>query len=789
VKTAPSFTASALTSDGSFIREWLLCGPFPNPPHAGDEVFQHEAPCVGFDTDYLTEHGGEKKIVPTAGMTHTKKDGASVKWIKRVGSEDAIDLCKEIIKDNNVVAYAFTTVDTAKSGPYLLCLGSDDGVLAWVNGKEVHRNLIARGAHPDQDLVPIRLKKGSNRILLKIEQGDWGWGFMARVVPGKQVFSETRNDTNLLKVKASLTATPDRKGRTVTIVAADALLASGVFGLDEDRNLATTSLDIPFPALGESEKWDIVVDDEVCGSLDTAIPRSRADAFRWQTPRGYPSCVFEGETLPVLDFERPLWIKHLIGPYSLSATYYDADYNEVETAEKVGRYGAVLTIKTKTMTTKRFVTLFRQAEPVEWWNYALDGTVTLPEQLGVSPAIVEKYSEYVNRFVGGQIGDGMRRHSGGAELLAALLEAEADGKEATYYNSPSLRNRAWWLPLKRKLFGMDKKYKKPFKCPEIQRRSPARVVHAGTLKDAGMKADFPSKLDKHLTAWADDSDEAFAVIVVRHGVIAFHKAYGTRDGEPMTLETKSWMASTTKMLSGSLMVMLLDQGMLKLTDRADKYLPPLKKPPKEFPATIRHLYTHTAGMQGHWGSWFSDMEYRVMEMTPFYEVGAKYQYDGAGLDLCGKILELITGETLPTFFKNHLLDPLGCENTDVDNACGSATSTPLDMARIGQMLLQKGAYGTMRFFSEASFKNMLPQELPLLTNPGTYEYGLGTQWYTNDGLGKGTFAHGAASSAITRIDPENDLVIIMTRNSAGQNFGKYRKDFFKLIVDGIEKEE
>ena len=38
-------------------------------------------------------------------------------------------------------------------------------------------------------------------------------------------------------------------------------------------------------------------------------------------------------------------------------------------------------------------------------------------------------------------------------------------------------------------------------------------------------------------------------------------------------------------------------------------------------------------------------------------------------------------------------------------------------------------------------------------------------------------------------DPENDMVIIMTRNSAGQNFGKYRKDFFKLIVDGIEKEE
>ena len=73
-------------------------------------------------------------------------------------------------------------------------------------------------------------------------------------------------------------------------------------------------------------------------------------------------------------------------------------------------------------------------------------------------------------------------------------------------------------------------------------------------------------------------------------------------------------------------------------------------------------------------------------------------------------------------------DPLGCEHTDVDNACSSAVSIPLDMARIGQMLLQKGAYGNKRFFSEATFKQMLPETLTKVLGPDTTtEYGCSAQ--------------------------------------------------------------
>lgn len=117
---------------------------------------------------------------------------------------------------------------------------------------------------------------------------------------------------------------------------------------------------------------------------------------------------------------------------------------------------------------------------------------------------------------------------------------------------------------------------------------------------------------------------------------------------------------------------------------------------------------------------------------------------------------------------------------------GGTSSIPLDMAKIGQMLLNKGAYGQMRFMKENTFKQMLPTDLSkVLPVPYTKKYGFGCIYYEE--LGEGTFGHGAASSATLRIDPENDMIIVMTRNSAGKNFWEYYPKFIKSILSGIKK--
>ena len=109
----------------------------------------------------------------------------------------------------------------------------------------------------------------------------------------------------------------------------------------------------------------------------------------------------------------------------------------------------------------------------------------------------------------------------------------------------------------------------------------------------------------------------------------------------------------------------------------------------------------------------------MAEYCPHLEIGKKHQYNGMSLSLGSKIIEQVSGESLPAFYKKHLLDPLGCKDTDVTNSSYDARSTALDMARIGQMLLNGGAYGDRRFFREQTFEKMLPATLTKVLGPDT----------------------------------------------------------------------
>lgn len=116
---------------------------------------------------------------------------------------------------------------------------------------------------------------------------------------------------------------------------------------------------------------------------------------------------------------------------------------------------------------------------------------------------------------------------------------------------------------------------------------------AGGVRVSGLQSDTFENLDALLSEWAANSDEAFIACVARHGVIVLHKAYGTRDGQPMTTTTQSPMASTTKLLAGTAMTMVLDLEQVDLYDPIDKFLPEFAGIEVENPATIRDLYTHS----------------------------------------------------------------------------------------------------------------------------------------------------------------------------------------------------
>jgi CubicO group peptidase (beta-lactamase class C family) len=202
--------------------------------------------------------------------------------------------------------------------------------------------------------------------------------------------------------------------------------------------------------------------------------------------------------------------------------------------------------------------------------------------------------------------------------------------------------------------------------------------------------------------------------------------------------------------------------------------------------TIHHLFTHTSGLAlDDWPGWSDDLHDVPERITAYYDrlrVGQEWAYGGTGNILGGKVFEMVTGTAIPQAYHKHLFGPLCCTGTEVADTHGGAFSIPLDMAKFGQMLLNRGSYGKWRFFREETFQKMLPGKLDKLLGPGaSRQFGFGL-----DGSPK-RFGHGAASAATFHVDVERQLVVIMTRNKYGKNQDKYNGLFWQAIDEGMSK--
>ena len=177
-----------------------------------------------------------------------------------------------------------------------------------------------------------------------------------------------------------------------------------------------------------------------------------------------------------------------------------------------------------------------------------------------------------------------------------------------------------------------------------------------------------------------------AVAVVNRDGLLYNAAAGmsrTATHTPMAKDTIFNMASMTKPITSVAIMILVDQGKLKLDDEVAKYLPKWKDPvvitkfheadasyetrPAKRPITIRHLLTHTSGL-GY--GFASPMLTRIMEKTKKTELDLPLLFDpgdnwayGPSTRVLGHVVEAISGQKIDAFLESKILSPLGMHDT------------------------------------------------------------------------------------------------------------------------------
>ncbi|MFA6978551.1 MAG: serine hydrolase domain-containing protein [Ignavibacteriaceae bacterium] len=731
------------------------------------------------DTAFVARTSGSEAMIEwkTAVVPKTwKGDSASFIWVCGFGNNLGTERFDLTINDTSMVS--FSTIDEGNwsvSGSKGITL-SFTAVTQNANGANLgymvltlHNSLVVKGK-----ALNLRIR---GRIA---EREIWYRLFAYRDAIKYAIENEKRNYYSSVEFihmgDAALTFCAPKKssGSTTQLYNANTMIAEG--RLQPDDALSKTTIVIPRNLQPFSSEITII---KVAGkSVDTIfwndMNKRRVRAFMEE----YLECdryVFPPGNFPKFRWKNEIMVENEVGKFPLKATYFNSDFQKVTGAGKPGRYGAMIEGVTATgFVIKRFVTLF--CSKIEFDDYSKNVPLHINKLkgYGIPDSIWEVYSKNEERFSFGSLKDFPEHDADAAIFLAGLKDLE----NTNYiYDTPRIQDRQWWIKLKRKLEG-NSPSQNQLSIPQKINNDNSIFLNDEVAHSVQYDKDKIEEIRNICRNWVEKGGSANVTLVVHKGKIIFHEAFGVdEDGKTVTKDSRMWMASITKLLTGVLMMQFVDQGMVDLDKPIGIYLPELKEIASD-KLTLRHLFTHTSGLQfaGEWASdWNYDLENQIAQVLPTTVVGGSFAYNRVGYSLAGKIMERITGRAVPYLFQDNIFSPLGMKSAYSDNTYGGLYCSAIDLARLGQMLLNKGTYNGINFFSEQSFEKMLPQKLPV----GNIRWGIGTSSMKGDGLSDSAFGHGAASGTTFRIDPKNDLIIISARNKPGKFHDEFESSLIK----------
>lgn len=346
----------------------------------------------------------------------------------------------------------------------------------------------------------------------------------------------------------------------------------------------------------------------------------------------------------------------------------------------------------------------------------------------------------------------------------------------------------------------------------------ALALHAA----AGEASTLQQALDAFAAKQIADKEVAGVTAQVgnREGVLATATA-GFADietGEKLTPDHMFWIASMTKPVTGTAMMMAVEKGLVSVSDPVSKYLPEFKdlKGADGKPATItiENCLSHTSGLldldnsENAATTSLAELTALVSKKPLNFEPGSKWAYCQTGISTAARVIEVVSGKSYPDFLRENLFGPLGMKDTTFNlteaqvkrlassysvtkdgfqrqavkifygksptstdrfpSAAGGLFSTAADYGRFARMILNGGELDGKRYLTPESIAEMTRSHTGDLAAgfvPGS-NYGLG--WIrvaepigVTAPLSAGSFGHGGAYGTQVWIDPAKGRYMVM----------------------------
>ena len=374
----------------------------------------------------------------------------------------------------------------------------------------------------------------------------------------------------------------------------------------------------------------------------------------------------------------------------------------------------------------------------------------------------------------------------------------------------------------------------------------AGLIMDGDPAESGLYAPRLKDIDTRMQHFVDTKQTSGVVtLVARRGRVVHLGAVGKADiaaDRAMKTDTVFAIASMTKPITAASVMILQDEGKLKLDDPVSKYIPAFKdtkvaggkSPAREI--TIRDCLMHTNGLvsdQRNVGSLENNADV-LAKLELAFEPGTKWQY-GPGLSVAGRVVEVVSGKSFDAFLTERIFAPLEMTQTtfhpskeqldrlallyqptadkkDLErgnhwlyevtpetspNPSGGLYSVASDLVRFYQMVLNGGDLNGKRILSADAVKEMTSLQSGELSTGFTPGNGWGLGFClvrepvgVTEMLSPGTFGHGGAFGTQGWIDPKQEMIFILL--VARQNFGsgdasELRADLQRIAVKAIRE--